>query len=131
MSKANFRPIEIDLEAFEEGSDFGVRPVGGADEFALYEAVTVDDVAFRPHTGVVESGCCLVGVADCDQVNVAVADEGGIGIGINIDADGEDNQIWVIVVQLEQRGQFFNAGGAPGCPEVEQHHLAAIVGQAD
>lgn len=89
------------LEAVEEGTDFGIGPVGGTDEFAPDESVTVDDVAFRPHAGVVEGGCGLVGIADRDQVNMAVADEGGIGIWIDVDADGEDNQIWVIVVELE------------------------------
>ena len=35
----------------------------------------------------------------------------------------------LIVVELEQRWQLDDAGLAPGGPEVDQHHLAAIVGQ--
>jgi len=52
-----------------------------------------------------------------------------VGVRVFIDADSQDGQVGPIVVQLEQRGHLHDAWRAPGSPEVEQHHAAAIVGQ--
>jgi len=41
-----------------------------------------------------------------------------------VDADGQNGEIGLVVVELEKRGQFHDAGHAPRGPEVEQHHRA-------
>ena len=122
---------EVLLKRLEEGANLWVRPVLRADILAADDAFAVDDVGFRPHVGVVELGGRLVGVADGDQVYVAAGDDMGVGVGVFVDADSEDDEVGLFTVELEQRWQFDDAWLAPGCPEVEQHDLAAIVGKVD
>ena len=62
---------------------------------------------------------------------MAAGEKAAVGVRIFVDADGQDGQVGLLVVQFEQRGHLLHAGRAPGRPEVEQHHLAAIAGQMD
>lgn len=119
------------LEVLEVGADLGVGPVGGANEFAADDAFAVDGVGLGPHIGVEEIGGGLVGIAHGDEIDVAVADEAGVGVGVLVNADGENDEVWIVAVELEKRGDFFNAGSAPGGPEVEQYDFAAIAGEMD
>lgn len=119
------------LEATEVGADLGVGPVSCSDEFAADEALAINDVGFRPHVGVEEFRRGLVGVADRDQIHMMAQDEAAVGAGIVVDADGQDGEVRVVVVELQQRGQFFDAGGAFAPPEIQEHDFTAIVGQVD
>ena len=119
------------LKAVEVGADFGVGPVGVADDFASDYALAIDDVGFGPSFSVVELGGGLIGVADGDQVDMAAGDETGVGVGVFVDADGEDGQVGAVVVKLDQARHLLNAGGALRPPEVEQDDFAAIAGQVD
>lgn len=126
-----YRAATSGSEAIDEGADLWIRPVGGADEFAADDALAVDEIRLGPHACVEEAGSSLVRVAYGDEIDVPVADEVRIGFGIFIDADSENDEVGVVMVKLEKRGQFHNAGSAPRCPEVEQNDLAAIAGEMD
>lgn len=76
-----------------------------------------------------EVGGGLVGIADRDEIDVAVADEVGVGARIFVNADSEDDEVWVVVVELQERRHLLHAGSAPRGPEVEQDDLAAVVSQ--
>jgi len=78
-----------------------------------------------------ELGDGLLGVPDGDEVYVAVVDEALVFVCVFVDADGDDGQVGPVVVELEERRRFLNAGSAPGGPEIKQDDFAAIVGQAD
>jgi len=119
------------LQVLEKGANFGAGPVLGADKLTANNALAIDDVGFRPHFSVEKFGCGLVGVAHRDEVDAAADEKAAIGIGIFVDADGEDGKAWLVLVELEERGKFYDAGSAPGGPEVEQNHMAAIVGEVD
>jgi len=119
------------LKALQIASDLGVRPVGGSDEFATNDALAIDEIGLRPHVRVEEVGRGLMGIAHSDQVNMAIADEAGILIWVFVDADGEDGEIGIIVVQLEQGRKLFDARSTLTPPEVQQHYFAAIVRQMD
>ena len=122
------RPL---LQGFEEAPDFGIGPVLFADELAADYAFAVDYVGFRPHFGAEELGDGLVGIADSDQVHMTMVDEPLVLVLVLIDADGDHGQVGPVVVELDQRWRFLNAGCAPGGPEIEHNHFAAIVGQVD
>jgi len=119
------------LEALEKGADFGIGPVLGTDELAADDALAVDDVGFRPHVRVEELGGSFIRVADGDQVNAAPGDEVAVGVGVFVDADGQDGEVGLVVVQIEQGGQLHHARLAPGSPEVEQDDLAPVVGEVN
>jgi len=76
-----------------------------------------------------EAGSGLVGIADCDEIDVAVSDEVGVGAGIFVNADGENDDIWIFVVELEEGRHLLHAGCAPRGPKIEQNDFAAVVGQ--
>ena len=48
-----------------------------------------------------------------------------------IDADGHDAEVGILELAVErlERRHLDDAGAAPRRPDVEQHHLAAIIGQ--
>ena len=79
----------------------------------------------------VEIGRGLVGVADGDQIDVALLDEAGVGSRVFVDADSQNDQVGIGAVELEQRRQLGHAGATPSGPEIEQNDLAAVVGQMD
>ena len=118
-------------EAVEEAANLGVRPVGGTDEFAADDAIAIDGVGLRPHFSMEESSGRLFGIADGDQIDVPIADEAGVGVGIVVDADRQNDQIGVVVMELEEGGEFLYAWSAPGGPEIEEHGVAAIAGEVD
>ena len=118
-------------QGFKEVANFGAGPVLRADELAADEAFAIDDVGFGPHFGFEELGGVLVRVADGDEVDVVANEEVAVLVGIFIDADGKNGDAGQVVMELEEGGQFNDAGLAPGGPEVEQHHLAAIAGKVN
>ena len=58
-------------------------------------------------------------------------DEGRIRNRIVVDAHGKNDKIGLLMVECEERRQFLNARCAPACPEVEQDHMSAVVGQVN
>ena len=97
----------------------------------------VDHIGLWPHVGVEELGDGQLGIAHCGEVDVVPGDEclvcGGIfgDAFIFRDCDGHNCQRGHLTVELDQCWNLREARRAPGAPEVEQHHLAAIVGKVD
>jgi len=93
--------------------------------------VAINDIGFRPHVGVEEPGGRLRGVEGGDEVDVMANEEGGVSLGVRVNADGENGDAGHVVVKLEERGQFLEAGLAPGGPEIDQDDLSAIIREVD
>ena len=130
----SFQSIDLfrgSLKGLEISADLGAGPVLGTDEFAADDALAVDDVGLGPLLGVIKPGGAVAGVADGDQVHVAVVEEAFVFVFILVDADGENGQIGAVVVELDKPRHFLNAGGALRPPEVEQYDLSAVAGQMD
>jgi hypothetical protein len=121
----------VQLEALEEGANFGVGPVGVADDLAANDAGAVDDVSLGPSIGVIELGGCLTGIADGGEIDVEASEETHISVGIFVDADGENGEVGTLMVKFNECGSLLNARAAPTGPEVEQDDLSPIVGQVD
>jgi hypothetical protein len=127
----NFEGVEGEAttEAYSEVvqvvDDFGAGPVLGVDEFATEDSVAVDDVGLGDLDGAVEFGDLLVGVADGKQVDVVAGEEVLVGGGVLVPGDGDDVELGHLALEGEEAGEFFDAGGAVGGPEVEQDDVAA------
>ncbi len=119
----------ICLEALQVAADFWVGPVGRADEFPPDHTVAVDGICFRPHIRVEKAGSALARVANGNQVDMAVPDEAGIRIRIVVDAYREDHDVRVLMMELLQRRQLFDARGTLAPPEVQKHNFAAVIGK--
>lgn len=119
----------ICLEALQVAADFWVGPVGIAHKFPADHTVAVDGICFRPHIGMEKAGSALARVADGDQVNMAIPDEAGIRVRIFVDAYREDHDVRVLMMELLQRRQLFDARGALAPPEVQKHNFAAVIGK--
>jgi len=119
------------LELAEVVEDLGVGPVLRGDELAAQDSFAVDDVGFGNFEGAVEVGDALRGIAQSKKIDVVVEQEGAIGGGVFILADGENGDLGHTVLQDQQAGQFFDAGHAPGGPEVEDNSVAAQAGERD
>ena len=119
------------LKRLKEGANLRIRPILGANILAADNAIAVDHVGLRPHIGMEELGRGLRGSRTVMRSTWRRAMKLVVGVGILVDAHGQDDQVGLVVVELEKGRQFDDAGLAPGGPEVEQHNLAAIVGQVD
>jgi hypothetical protein len=121
----------LGAEAVEVGDDGGGGPVLVADEFAAEDALLVDDVGLGDLDGAVEGIDALVGVADGEEVDVVLLEEGAVGGGVIVDADGDDGEAGHLVVEGEEAGELVDAGSAPTCPEVEEDDVAAEAGEVN
>ena len=119
------------LEVAEVVADFGVGPVGVADDFAADDAFSVDDVGFWPTVGAVELGDFLVGIADGVEIDVKSSEEAAVRAGVFVDADGEDGEVGAVVMEFHQGRRFLDAGRALAPPEIQQDYFAAVVGETD
>ena len=117
------------LEALQVVADFRIRPVGCAHELSADHTVAVDGICFRPHVRVEKAGSALARVADGNQVDMAIPDEAGVRVRIVVDAHREDHDAGILMVELLQRGQFFDARGTLAPPEVQKHNFAAVIGK--
>lgn len=115
----------------EVAGDLGTGPVLGVDEFATEQAVAVDDVGFGDLGGAVELVDAAVGVADGGDLDVVIGEEAAVDVVGLIHGDADDGEIGHLFMELEQTGEFLDAGGAPGGPEVEDDGFAAQFGQVD
>jgi hypothetical protein len=117
------------LKSAEVAFDFGTGPVLGADELAADDAVGVNDERFRGHGGAV-GGVGEPGGVECGGDGEGVAlEEGAVGGGVLVKGDSEDADAGHLLLKGDEGGKLFKAGGAPGGPEVEDDHVAAVGGE--
>ncbi len=73
----------------------------------------------------------LAGVANRNQIHMAARQKAAVGVRVFVHADGQNGQIRLVMMQIQQRRQFHNTRFAPGGPEIEQHHAAPVIGEMD
>jgi hypothetical protein len=122
---------EKNLEVIEVVADFGVGPVGVADDLAADKALSVDDVGLGPAVGAVKLGYFLVGVAHGVEIDMESSKEAAVGAGVFVDADGQDGDVGAIVLELHECRRLLDAGRALAPPEVQQDDFASVIGEAD
>ena len=112
------------LAGYEDFEDAEVYEAG---EFALEEALAVDEVGGGHYSDEVGVGDCAVeveaeGVGDADVLGE------GPGVGFEV-VGGEADEDYAVVAVGEpgvlEGGHFASAGWAPGGPEVEDDDVAA------
>src|SRR5215469_2455466 len=126
-TKQNLRAT--DSQPLQERPDLRAGPVRIADNLAPDNAFAVDDVGLGPSIRAIELGYLLVWVPNGLEVDVKAIEESLVCAGILIDAHGQNGKFRVVVVESDERRSFLNARTAPAGPEIEQNHLAAIVGK--
>src|SRR5674476_168116 len=94
------------LKSAEECANLRIGPVLSANVFAADNAFAVDDVGLRPHVRMEERGGRFSGITHGDQVHVASSNEVCVGIGIFVNAYGQNNEIRLVAMQLENGRQF-------------------------
>lgn len=119
------------LEVGEVAGDLGAGPVLSVDELAAEDPVLIDDVGFGQEGGAVELVDAAVGVTDGGDLDVVLGKEVAIDVVGLIHGDADDGELGHALVELEQAGELFDAGGAPGGPEIENHDAAAELCQVD
>ncbi len=119
------------LEVFEVVDDLGAGPVLGVDELAAEVAVPVDDVGFGDLGGAVEGVDAAFAVADGEEVDVVAGEELAVEGIILVEADADDVELGHLVLEGEEAGEFFDAGGAPGGPKVEEDDVAAELAEVE
>ncbi len=63
------------------------------------------------------------------EIDVSADKEATVRVWILIDAHAQDHQVGLVAMELNQGRQFDQAWSAPCRPEIEQHHLAAVLRQ--
>lgn len=119
------------LETAEVVHDLGAGPHLGGDELAAEDAIAVDDVRFRDLDGAVERIDALIAVADGDEIDMVLGEEAAVDGVILVGADADDGKLRHAVLEFEQAGQLFDAGGAPGGPEIEHDDPASKAGEIE
>jgi hypothetical protein len=115
------------LQAFQERSNLGIRPVGITNHLAPDVPLAVDDVRLRPPIGPIQLRHRLVGIAHRVHVNVIPRKKPAIGARVRIDAHRDNRDIRPVAVQLLQRRRLLDARGTLAPPQVQQNHLASII----
>ena len=90
-----------------------MSPVLGADEFAAYFTLTVDDVGFRRAGGAKGQITLLRFIVDGEQIDVVVDEKLVVGIDVVVEIYGKDNDLRHLFLQGNERGQLFKAWSAP------------------
>ena len=62
---------------------------------------------------------------------MVLGEEAPVDVVVLVHADGDDGEVGHLALQGEQAGQLFDAGRAPGGPEVEHDDLAAELAEVD
>jgi len=62
---------------------------------------------------------------------VVIGEEFAVDVGVLVHADCDYGDVGHAFLHLEQAGQLFDAGGAPGGPEVQDDDLAAQLAEVD
>src|SRR5579863_1127552 len=113
---------------------FGGVPLLVADDFAGDFAVAIDDVSLGDHDGAVgfADGRAIFlcgGIAVGGVVDRVVEKESFVGSVVFVSGNAKHDRVVggdVLLEAIESRG-FFNAGLAPGAPEIEHDDFAAKV----
>lgn len=113
------------------GEHPGGVPVLGADDFAEDLAATIDDVGFGVHDRAVVDGGFLAGVAGGGIVDAVLLEKSAVGGFVFIDRDTEDDAVTRgnALLEVDEGGSLFNAGRAPGGPEIEDDNFALVLGK--
>jgi hypothetical protein len=121
------------LLGVEEGIEvlrhFGRGPILGTDDLAVNVAGAVNDIGIGVHAGAVIEGSLAGGIHGSGEGDVVSFKKVGIGGLVVIDADAENCAAARsdLLLQLNERGCFVNAGRAPSGPEIEHDDFAAEV----
>ncbi len=118
-------------EVFDVVQDLGIGPVLRADELAADFTLPVDDVGLGRTGGAEGQVALLRFIMDGEQVDMIVAEELVIGVDVVVEIDGKHNDLRQLLLEGDQRGQFFKAGSAPGGPEIEDQGFAAVIAEVD
>jgi hypothetical protein len=95
-----------------------------ADQLATDDAALVDDVGFRELEAAIELVRGLVLIEDGEQAEMFLGDvvlvlgEGFVAV------DGHDLDAGHLVLEGLETGHFFDAGGTPAGPEIQDNHFA-------
>ncbi len=105
----------------------------GADKFAAQHALAVDDVSLGKLESPVKVVALLVGIAHGEQVHVVRLQEILVCALVGVNAHGQHFNALAFhsLLHLHQGWHLFNAGRAPGGPEIQHDHLAAQFVEAD
>jgi hypothetical protein len=114
----------VELEFGEVAHDLGAGPVLCGDELSSQDALLVDDVGFGDLGGAVEGVDAGVGVADGEEVDLMPGEEALIDVGVLVITDGDYGDAGHPLLELEEAGELFDAGRAPGGPEVEENDVS-------
>jgi len=119
-------------DGIQVGHHFGAGPILGADDFAVDASLAIDDVGFWVHGGAVVERNLLGGIAVGGKVEGVGGEEILVGGLVVIHADADDGGAeWRdLLLESVERGGFIHARRAPGGPEIQDHDLAAEVGEA-
>src|SRR5581483_6686827 len=101
------------------------------DEFAANFSVAIDDVGFGKLEGSVKCVGLVGGIAHGGEFDVMIADEGVVSGIVDVGRDAEDDDVGHVFLQGDEGGHFFDAGGTPGRPEVEDDDFAAVIGEGN
>ena len=109
--------------------DLGAGPVLGAYEFAADDALAVDDVGLGDLGGAVHGVDAGGGVADGEEIDLVLDEEALVDVGVFVLRDGDDGDLGKLALHGEEAGEFLDAGGAPGGPEVEDDDVPAVAAE--
>src|SRR6185312_7106091 len=56
---------------------------------------------------------------------------GRLRVGLHVHADQRETHLAVLLVDVLEQGHFLAARSTPAGPEIEHHHLALVLGEAD
>ena len=115
----------------EVAGDLGAGPVLGVDELAAEEAVLVDDVGLGDLGSAVELVDAAVGVSDGGDLDVVIGEEATVDVVRLVHGDTDDGEVGHLLVEFEEARKFFDAGRAPGGPEIEDDGFAAKLSEVD
>src|SRR6185437_12704889 len=87
------------------------------------------DVAFRDLESAVEAVDAGCGVSDGKEVDMIPGEEAAVNRFVLVLADGNDDDIGHQAMELDEAGKLFDAGRAPGGPQVKDDGMAAEFAQ--
>lgn len=123
--------MTLQLKVSEVVEDFRVGPVLWADEFAADFTLAVNDICLRG-AGSTEGQIALLGfIVDGEKVDLVVGEELMIGGGFIVKVHPENDDLRHLLLERIEGGKLFQAGGAPGGPEIENNDSAAIIAEVD
>src|SRR3569833_1091911 len=129
LSGTEYRSAAVSEHGFDKLHHLRRIPGLGRDELLDHLAVLVNQIAFRILDGAVGEIDFLVGIARGLVRERKALQEVLIRVLVFIDADAEHYQSYgrELAGHLDARGNFVEAGDAPGGPEIQEQQLAAEI----